>query len=64
MPRPKLPRRKISVSVTIEEATKKTARKLGEGNLSKGIEIAVKRAFECESELKELKAKMADKMLT
>jgi hypothetical protein len=53
MSRPKLPRRKVSVSVTIEESTKKAARKLGEGNLSKGLELAVKRIMEMEKMAKE-----------
>lgn len=64
MPRPKLPRRKISVSVTLEEAVKKHVKKVGDGNMSKGIELVVKQLIECQRELSDCKkeSKTADKV--
>lgn len=61
MSRPKLPKRKVSVSVTIEETSKKTFRKMGEGNMSKGIEVVLQAYLACQKELKELKDKMGEK---
>lgn len=68
MGRPKLPKRKISVSVTLDESTKKHYRKIGNGNLSLGIELALKQLNECKvenEELKELRNKvLKDKVMT
>ena len=60
MGRPKLPKRKISISVTLEETTKKYVKKLGEGNMSKGIEMAIKERQDLERRLKECEAKVAE----
>jgi hypothetical protein len=62
MGRPKLPKRKISISVTLEDATKKYYKKLGEGNHSKGIELAAKMLQDCQKELKDCKERMAEKV--
>lgn len=61
MPRPKLPRRKISISVTLEESVKKVVRKIGDGNMSKGIELAVKQLLDTQEKLKDCKERMAEK---
>lgn len=62
MGRPKLQKRKISVSVTLEEPTKKYVKKLGEGNMSKGIEMAIKLYQECQKELKDCKEDKAERV--
>lgn len=61
MGRPKLQKRKISVSVTLEDTTKKYVKKLGEGNMSKGIETAIKLYQECQKELKDCKERFTEK---
>lgn len=58
MARPKLPKRKISVSVTLEENIKKAVKKIGEGNMSKGIETVYKGYLECQIKLKEAEKKL------
>lgn len=62
MGRPKLPKRKISISVTIEEASKKAFKKYGEGNMSRGIEVVLKNYQECQKKLKECEEKMAERV--
>lgn len=66
MGRPKSPKRKISVSVTLEEKTKKEYRKIGNGNLSAGIELALKQLMECQTDqqkYREIVSKLAEKSL-
>ena len=57
MPRPKLAKRKISMSVTLEESVKKQIKKFGDGNSSKGIEVAVNELIKMRQLIKEMNAK-------
>lgn len=60
MPRPRLARRKISISVTLEESIKKVVRRIGEGNMSKGIEMAVTQLLDAQAKLKEIKQRQKE----
>jgi hypothetical protein len=53
MARPKLPKKKIKKSVTLNEATIKTLTKLGAGNLSLGIELIFQKFIEEKAAVKE-----------
>ena len=61
MPRPKLPRRKISISVTLDESIKKHIKKIGEGNMSKGIELTVRQLLECQEKLRDCKERAEER---
>ena len=62
MPRPRLARRKISISVTLEESIKKVVRRIGEGNMSKGIEMAVTQLLDAQAKLKEVKQRQKEEV--
>ena len=53
MGRPKLVKPRVNLSVTLPDEFKKYARKVGDGNISRGLDIIIKRDIEIQKLIRE-----------